>query len=313
MTERSGWDDRRLANAFEALVDRRAPAMLTASIHDRLAETRPDRGWLASWGAPMAVGAIALAAIVVTGALVGSWILDDQGRGNGDAPSAGAPGPTAMPSTPAATPIPTAQTGWWPPVGAITFDLSSPVAAGAPPARLAVVDESERLTDVNETGDVDPSTVSFVGRFAAYAEPGHPGRVHLAWIGGICDSEITVTITAGIRSIVFDMGPQPDCDTMGVQRQVVLDFDRPVDVTTIELLDSDATPTPRPDGEYVLDCGSLGPDTCATKAKAIIDAQRVDHPSVQPVSIVFMDECGSYVARFDDGSFTGLSVDCVLP
>jgi hypothetical protein len=148
---------------------------------------------------------------------------------------------------------------------------------------------TDAIYRVNETGDVDPSTVhSWVGS-PPTRNPATRGA--FIWPG----SAGSATASHG-----HDHGRHP------------VDRVR-LDVTTIELLDSDATPTPRPDGEYVLDCGSLGPDTCATQAKAILDAQRVDHPSVQPVSIVFLDECGSYVARFDDGSGTSLAIDCVCP
>ncbi len=552
MSERPGWDDERLAAAFRGLADRRAPASLPDSIHDRIIGTRPARGWLGPWGRPMTLGVIGLAAVVVAVALIGFGQLEDRGHLAGTSPSPaaseGSPTPptsffglptmsvsaalalrdagrddrelavagwffgpasphdcpapvnpilspvqlrcpdefwwlmddideplgpfsihpdldgiddpwapvdgySAVPhavlvghfddrraglcppdevsacrdrfvvdrvawvdgptqpqdqvntgsATPRSTtddisrvvaaespgspilsttivdgpsglvqfeptlagtsvltnepvlwlvrvletdhvvtylvidgtdaiyemnpagdailvggspaaPTPSAEAGSWPPSGAITFDLTSQVAAGAPPVRLAVVDGSERLTHVAETGDIDPSTVQLDGRFGAYAEPGHPGRVHLVWVGGICDSRITVTVTAGIRSIVFDMGPQPsDCDTLGVERQVVLDFDRPVDVASIELLDAGAGPIAPPEGGYVLDCGSLGPDTCATKAREIIDARRLEDPTVHVVSIVFWGDCGSYAARFDDDSVRATTVDCVSP
>jgi hypothetical protein len=315
MSEQPGWDDERLAAAFQGLDAWRAPAALADSIHDRISGTRPGRRWLGSWSRPLAAGAIGLAAIVVAGALVGLGQLGDPSHVAGASPSPSASGPVDSPSpsiTPPSTP-PDSGPGWWPPSGAITFDLTSQVAAGAPPVRLAVVDQSERMTDVEETGDVDPSTVQLDGRYGAYAEPGHPGRIHLVWVGGICDTQITITITAGIRSILFDMGPQPsDCDTLGVQRQVVLDFDRPVDVAAIELLDAGASPTTQPEGGYVLDCGPLGPDTCATKAAEILDEQRLDVPSVQFESIVFTDSCGSYVARFDNGSGRSSVGDCPL-
>jgi hypothetical protein len=99
-----------------------------------------------------------------------------------------------------------------------------------------VVDGSGRLLDVAEKGSVEPSdaTVNLADP-GAYAEPGKPGRVHLAWTGSVCDSQITVTVAADLKTIAFDMGPQPLCDSLGVGRQVVLDFSGSIDVGTIEV------------------------------------------------------------------------------
>jgi hypothetical protein len=191
----------------------------------------------------------------------------------------------------------------------VVIALTNPVGAGQPPARVAVVDESGRLTGVAEKGEVDPSTVTFDGRFGAYAESGKPGRVHLTWVGGICDSQITVTVAADLRSIAFDMGPQPDCDSMGVGRQLVLDFTGSVDVPAIALFEAGAGPPPPVGRGYELDCGPLGPDTCETKAADIVAAT----PTQRVVSISFTDECGSCVATSEDGTGVSASIDCILP
>ena len=85
-------------------------------------------------------------------------------------------------------------------------------------------------------GTLDPSSPNVsIPDPGAYPEPGKPGRVHLAWTGSICDSRITVTVAADLKSITFDMGPQPTCDSLGVVREVVLDFLGPVDVSAIEI------------------------------------------------------------------------------
>jgi hypothetical protein len=134
-------------------------------------------------------------------------------------------------------PAPTSSAASWPPPGAPVVVLTSEVGAGEPRVRVAVVDQSGRLEKVAEKGAVDPSAMSFEGRFGAYAEPGIQGRVHLSWVGGICDSQITVTVSKDIDSIAFDMGPQPDCDSVGVGRQLVLDFAGSVDVPSIRLVE----------------------------------------------------------------------------
>jgi hypothetical protein len=206
---------------------------------------------------------------------------------------------------------PVASPGTWPPEGAVVVPLTSPVGAGDPPVQVAVIDTSGRLVNATEKGAIDPSTVSSDGRFGAYAEPGTPGRVHLEWIGGICDSQITVTVAPDLSSITFDMGPQPDCDTIGVDRELVLDFDGSVDVPGIEL--RDAADNPKGSPAYDLDCGPLGPDSCHQKAAAVIAANEKGSQPNRVVSIAFSDECGSYTVLFDDGSGMSSSVDCVLP
>lgn len=203
---------------------------------------------------------------------------------------------------------PVATPGPWPPVGAVVVPLTSPVGPNFPPAQVAVIDKSGRLVSVIEKDSVHYEAGPFDGRFGAFAEPGKPGRVHLAWVGGICDSHITVTVAADLGSITFDMGPQPDCDSIGVGRELVLDFEGSVDVPAIELRDVDDAPVPvATSPAYDLDCGPLGPDTCEERAADVIAA----NPTKRVVSITFGDECGSYTALFDDGTGTGAYIDCI--
>lgn len=212
------------------------------------------------------------------------------------------------------TGVPVVTPGPWPPEGAVVVTLTSPVGPNFPPAQAAVIDGSGRLVNVTEKGSVNYTLMPFNGRFGAYAEPGKPGRVHLEWIGGICDSQITVTVAADLSAITYDMGPQPDCDSIGVGRELVLDFDGSVDVPGIELRDA-ADPVAPSTGPpaYDLDCGPLGPDTCQKRASAIVAANEKASPSKRVVSIAFSDECGSYSVLFDDGTGLGADADCILP
>jgi hypothetical protein len=197
----------------------------------------------------------------------------------------------------------------WPPVGAIVIPLTGEVVPGAPPVQLAVIDHSGRLVGVAEKGDVDPSDPSIsVGDPGGYAEPGKPGRVHVAWTGSICDSRITVTIAADLRTITFDMGRRPPCDTIGISRQFVLDFSGSVDVSTIEF---PAQPTIETD----------------------VPALTVDHPNVivspsthlhdgQTVEVhitgfgvggkVFLSECASVAEAIDLGCGAELAAQTLL-
>jgi hypothetical protein len=211
------------------------------------------------------------------------------------------------------TPPPTSSPVPWPPAGAIVIALTSQVGAGAAPVRVAVVDESGRLTGVTEKGAVDSGTAPVIDGPAAYPEPDRPGRVHLAWIGGICDSQITVTVDSDVRSITFDMGPHVPCDAVGIGRELVLDFSGSVDVPAIEVLDTAANPTPVGQRDYALDCGPLGPDTCELRAAALVVASREGSPAKRVESITFSDQCGSYTMIYADGDGTSASIDCIQP
>ena len=170
---------------------------------------------------------------VLEGELISTYIVIDgtnviyEMNPNNEAIMVGGPVPQSGSS---------ASPGPWPPTGASVVTLSSQVAAGAPPVRVAVVDQSGRLTGVAEKGSVEPSDPSVgIADPGGYSEPGKPGRVRLAWTGSICDSRITVTVAADLKTITFDMGPQPVCDSLGVVRQLVLDFSGSIDVSTIEV------------------------------------------------------------------------------
>jgi hypothetical protein len=134
----------------------------------------------------------------------------------------------------------------------------------------------------------------------------------LTWIGGICDSEITVSIAPDLQAMTFDMGPPVDCDSMGVARELVLDFSGSVDVHGIALSEPGAAATPRTGAhDYQLDCGPFGPDTCEQKAAAVIGASQKGSPTRRVGSITFTDECGSYTVIFDDGAGMAASIDCI--
>ena len=195
--------------------------------------------------------------------------------------------------------------GPWPPADALVLELPG-VDLGKPPVRVAIVDESGRFVSAMAQ---DPVTITPEGRFGATAEPGKPGRVNLAWVGGVCDSQITITVAADLRSIAFDMGPQPDCDSMGVGHQLTMYFTGTVDVPAIQVSEAGTTPTARPSQGigYQLDCGPLGPDTCQTKAAQVIAST----PTQRVVSLAFSDECGSYRVTFDDGQWITGEIDCI--
>ena len=123
----------------------------------------------------------------------------------------------------------------WPPAGSTVVQLSSQVGGGRPPVQVAVTDRSGRLTRAFERTGRAPAPDPGANGFAAYAEPGLEGGVHLAWLGTVCDSRVTVTVAADLRSMTIDRGPQPACDAMGISRQIVLDFSGAVDVSAIQL------------------------------------------------------------------------------
>ena len=314
------WDDDRLAAAFHARFDRSAPTDLAAALHGavsgispaRLPRFRPASSWA------MAAAAVVLA-VVGGAAVLGFGGLGRPGGGPSDSGAVASSGVnpnneavsvggSAAPSGPPPSAAP------WPPAGATVVTLTSQVGAEAPPAQVAAVDESGRLTGVTEKGVIDPATVPFDGRFGAYAEPGKPGRVHLEWIGGICDKRITVTVAADLKAITFDMGPIVDCDSIGIGRQLVLDFSGSVDVPAIALGDATAGLPAASERGYTLDCGTLGPDTCETKAAAIVAAALKESPPKRVIAVRLSDDpCGSFTVDFDDGTSRGTIIDCFIP
>jgi hypothetical protein len=197
-------------------------------------------------------------------------------------------------------PVPPASTDLtpWPPVGATVIPLSGDVVPGAPPVQLAVVDHSGRLVGVAEKGDVDPFDPSIsVGDPGGYAEPGKPGRVHVAWTGSICDSRITVTIAADGRTITFDMGRRPPCDSIGITRQFVLDFSGAVDVSTIDFVPQVTNETDVP--ALTVD----NPTVAITPSTHLHDGQTVEvHITGFGVGgKVFLSECASAAEATDLG------------
>lgn len=124
----------------------------------------------------------------------------------------------------------------WPPVGSsAVVQLRSPGGAYRPPVQVAVIDRSARLTRASEPASRVPAPDPGANGLAAYSEPGVPGGVHLVWLGTVCDSRITVTVAADLRSMTIDRGPQPGCDLVSIGRELVLDFSGAVDASAIQL------------------------------------------------------------------------------
>ena len=184
------------------------------------------------------------------------------------------------------TPGSSQSAGPWPPADALVLELAGGVGPGKPPVRVAIVDRSGRFASAMEQ---DPPTITSDRRFAASAEPGKPGRVNLTWIGGICDSQVTVTIGSDLRSITFDMGPQPDCNSMGVGHELVMYFTGTVDVPAIQVGEGTVAPAPAPAPApsatggpgYALDCGPVARDACEPRAAEIV----ATNPTKRVVSI----------------------------
>ena len=132
---------------------------------------------------------------------------------------------------PAPTPAP------WPPDGATVIELQSPVGAGRPPARVAVVDLSGLLASVREVRDGDPAVLDTLGSGdpALLRDLSAERRYRLRWTGSICDGALTVTIQPGVERIVVDEGERDSCDLVGIGRELVLDFSADIDLAATEL------------------------------------------------------------------------------
>lgn len=116
------------------------------------------------------------------------------------------------------------------------FSLTSEVAAGRPPAQVAVVDLSGRVTDAREALPEDPRFIDILGpdRVVFLPDPRLRGRFHVVWVGGVCDGSMVVSIDAAFASILVDGGYQPGCDAMGIERHIVLDVDGELDPAVVE-------------------------------------------------------------------------------
>jgi hypothetical protein len=175
----------------------------------------------------------------------------------------------------------------------VVIDLTSEVGAGRPPVQVAVVDLSGRLVGVAERGSVDLDVTLGPDSVGAYPEPGLPGRVHLVWVGGVCDSWIMVTVAADVRSISIDEGPRPPCDAMAVGRELVLDFSGSVDVPGIEVRRNLGPPSPvpwPPSGSVVVELtGDVEAGRPPAQA-AVVDLSgrliRVENHGTQPLDVM---------------------------
>jgi hypothetical protein len=100
--------------------------------------------------------------------------------------------------------------------------------AGVAELPVTVIDESGNLRDVGQQIGWPPGQVP---DGPVWSLPGEPQKVRVAWTGGACDTGAELRLQdqgngfrIGITTSVAD-GP---CDAIGIERSVVLTFDRPV-------------------------------------------------------------------------------------
>lgn len=136
-------------------------------------------------------------------------------------------------------PAPSASSDVVPPEGVVRVTLTSPVGSGRFPVTVTVIDLSGSLVRAFEKGtEHGPGADGFTSdpdSMEAFAEPGVVGGLHLVWVGSICDTEATVTVSATRDAINIDEGPRPPCDAMAINREIVLVFDRAIDVSGLTL------------------------------------------------------------------------------
>ncbi|MBA3236492.1 MAG: hypothetical protein H0T59_10985 [Chloroflexi bacterium] len=195
----------------------------------------------------------------------------------------------------------------WPPEGSIVLTLSNPVGTARPPVWVAVVDRSGRLIRAMEraSGSADLDVQLDDQGSAAVVEPGHPNRVHLFWEGSICDTRIDIEIAPDLQTIAI-RDTRPGCDAIATGRELVLDFDEPVDVTATRINRS----TTFEERGYALDCGPLDRATCTERAADTVANYSVRYPLKRIVSINFRGPCDDSDVTFNDGTVIASDTSC---
>jgi hypothetical protein len=116
----------------------------------------------------------------------------------------------------------------WPPAGATIVEV--------PGVEVAVVDLSNHLLGARRASLDEATLPPGVAAKSIYlAETATPGELHLTWSGSGCDLTATVTIDADLGAIALERLERRACEGDARTYGLILTFDDPVDVDSIEL------------------------------------------------------------------------------
>jgi hypothetical protein len=94
--------------------------------------------------------------------------------------------------------------------------------------QVTVTDESGHLRDVSQHVGWPPGQQP---DGPVWSVPGEPQKVRIAWTGGACDTDVQMRLQNqgnGFRIAMTTSVKDGPCDAMGIERSVVMTFDRPV-------------------------------------------------------------------------------------
>jgi hypothetical protein len=124
----------------------------------------------------------------------------------------------------------------FPPVDSAVVFLAKDGGFVSPRARAALIDLSGRVSSVRAPEPDEPRVIDVDadGPVVFLRDRSIPGRYHLYWTGGVCDGDSIVTIDAELSKVSVHAIRQEPCDTMGVERRLVIDIDGALDPNAVE-------------------------------------------------------------------------------
>ncbi len=124
----------------------------------------------------------------------------------------------------------------FPPVDSTVVFLPKGGGFELPRVRVALVDLSGRIKAVRlPRADEPRPNEQRDGTGALVPDPSAEGRYHLMWNGGICTSDIVITIDASMSSVVVSNPVPGDCDTIPNEYRLLLDIEGRLDPPAVEV------------------------------------------------------------------------------
>ena len=124
----------------------------------------------------------------------------------------------------------------FPPVDSAVVFLAQDGGFVSPRARAALIDLSGRVSAVRAPEPDEPRVIDLDadGPVVFLRDRSIAGRYHLYWTGGVCNGDSIVTIDAAMSKVSVHAIRQESCDTMGVERRLVIDIDGTLDPNAVE-------------------------------------------------------------------------------